>query len=1019
MSKRIAFKFDSELDYQHAAITAVVDLFEGQNRELSDALYRKSWREGLLFEQTYTNHLSIGQTTMVKNLQQVQNSNRLFADAGLVSGNNFTIEMETGTGKTYVYLRTILELNKNYDFKKFIIVVPSIAILKGINKSLEMLQTHFKTLYDGLDIVKHAKLYDSKRLGVVDEFVESRDLQILIMNNQAFNKDQNLIKKGGESGRVRWDGLKAVRPVVIIDEPQKIEGTKKSKSKTLEAIEDLQPLFALRYSATHKNLYNQLYKLDSYDAYRQNLVKKIEVVTVEGNIDKNYPYIRYMALNKNLTARIKIFASVAGVGVKLKTFDVQKGMSLFELSGNLEQYRGKDVAENPHKEFGLKIADSGIVKIMFPAEDNYRTDDENIIRIQIRLTIRRHLQKQLDILDKGRDIKVLSLFFIDKVSNFRDSSQPDDRGAYARIFDEEYSSAIQNDQYKVLFNKYPDKFPNYRDILNVREGYFARDKNKQAVDVDGWDENTLNAKDKEDVLRGIDLILDKKDELISFDSSLAFIFAHSALREGWDNPNVFQLCTLKQGSSEIAKKQEIGRGLRLPVDSDGNRCFDPDINILTVVANENYETFAEQLQTDYKNEAGYYEEEVTFDVLYRTLEKSGVPKEKIDEGMVEILKQELLTNKIIKHNEKDNKLVIIPGANANTCSFQNELLQALTTHIQLNFGECMQDKGSRRIEIIDGDDVELRNGDSTFVSENEFCQILAALNERIRQRTIYCVNIDTDEFVVSCSKAIDNRLHEKLKATIFEVTTGVVQHDAVVGASVREQARNEEYELQFGDETQPRKSDFEIVNYLMQHTMLPRRALARIIGECQDSGLLQKQTLLDLALSIINEQLTEYKVKKIEYQKIDGYFYDQSAIFAVEDIFSEMLDKKRALAAHGRSVQKYIRVDSDGEYVFAKNLDNDNRVLLYTKLKKGGLQIDTPYGGYSPDWAIVYRINDKEAKLFFIIETKCDKKTADLTAVERAKIECATKHFAAIAPDVHYDWVDGYRRFQEVAQRYC
>ena len=641
MANKITFQFDDSLDYQLQAVQSTVELFRGISRKV-DGIYRPSRIRKVGEGDPVRNTDIVVGSRLLENLRGVQLSNDLFADNALAEGNNFTIEMETGTGKTYVYLRTILELNKEYGFNKFMIVVPSIAIRKGVEKSMEQLADHFKRLYN-VDIQKHSFIYDSDNpKQISSKLVESNDLSICVLNIQAFNKDTNKIRKEDEYGQNLWEDIKYIKPIVIIDEPQKIEGTAKKKSKSLEAIEELQPLFTLRYSATHKQLYNQIYKLDSYAAYQKDLVKKITVKTVHGVIPKDYPYVRYISFTPDLKAKIEMFSQEQGGTIRFKTFNVAGGASLEELSGGLPQYKNYRVAEQPHKLKPLQIATPDGIFSLDMEHSNHEIEKNEAVRIQIRLAIQNHFAKQIDLLRKGRKIKALTLFFIDAVDKVRDSSAPDGRGEYLRIFDDEYKKFVNAN--RGILVKYIEYFPQFEDVLKVREGYFARDKKNNEVDVDGWDSSLddsamkIKAKSQEDIDRGIELILERKDELISFDEPLAFIFSHSALREGWDNPNVFTLCTLKAGGSEIAKKQEIGRGLRLPVDITGNRCLDRRLNELTVIANDHYDHFAAALQKDFNDNMHYDKNEVTAEILISTLKTAGIPVSKITPELVDTFK---------------------------------------------------------------------------------------------------------------------------------------------------------------------------------------------------------------------------------------------------------------------------------------------------------------------------------------------------------------------------------------------
>ncbi len=493
-SHRIPFQFEDNLPHQSKAIESVVSIFNGLTRAPS-GIYKRV-RKNLQDEPRRNVDIVVG-TRLLENLQQVQLTNNLFLDSSL-HGNNFTVEMETGTGKTYVYLRTILELNKQYGFTKFMIIVPSVAIRKGVEKSISMLCDHFKPHYDGLDIVKRSFVYDSKKLQKVrTDFVHTDELSICLINSQAFNSEKTLIQKEDEYGEILWEDIKYVRPIVIIDEPQKIEGSAKKKSKTLEILESLNPLFTLRYSATHKQLYNQVYRLDSFDAFQENLVKKIEVKTVHGTMPKDFPYIRYSAFTTDLKARIEIFTRDQGSPVRFKTFDVLGGASLYELSGKLPQYRDMRIFEDPHKSKPLKIAQTSEFTELQLGQSTDDIQPDEAIRIQIKLTIEKHLDKQFAILDSGKQIKVLSLFFIDAVNKVR-SETGDGRGEYLRIFDEEYEKAIRRKRYLEKFAEYSSFFAQYRSTVSVREGYFARDAKNSIVDIDDWD----SEKEQEKIPRG-------------------------------------------------------------------------------------------------------------------------------------------------------------------------------------------------------------------------------------------------------------------------------------------------------------------------------------------------------------------------------------------------------------------------------------------------------------------------------------------------------------------------------------
>ena len=1015
MSNKIIFQFDDNLEYQKKAVNSVVELFRGLPKSL-DSIYAERIRRSFTEKDPVRNIDIVRGNKLFQNLKKVQLKNGLFTDEKAYSKHerDFTVEMETGTGKTYVYLHTILELHKEYGFKKFMIVVPSVAIRKGVEKSIEQLREHFKRLYN-VDLSKYSFIYDSNNLGKVNNFVEENNLSICVMNIQAFNKDSNKIRKDDEHAKNLWRDIKFVRPIVLIDEPQKIEGTANKKSQSLKAIDELEPLFTLRYSATHKNLYNQVYKLDSYEAYKKDLVKKIRVKTINSVISKDFPYIRYTYFTKDYKARIEMFSQEQGRSIRFRSFDVENGFSLYELSGGLPQYKDMFIAEQPHKEKALKIASvNGDIELKL-GESNKKLEDKEIIRIQINLAIDNHFKKQFEILEEGKRIKGLTLFFIDEVKKVRDSGASDGRGAYLKIFDEEYLKIVQ--KYKEKIEKYKNYFPHYEDVNLVREGYFALDKKKNEVEVEYKNEDEPKAKSQEDIDRGIELILEKKDELISFNEPLAFIFSHSALREGWDNPNVFTLCTLKNGSSDIAKKQEIGRGLRLPVDVTGNRSLDKNVNELTVIANDSYENFSRMLQEDFNKNIN--KNEVTSDLLLVTLEKSGIPKIKITSELVDEFKKELIENKVMDSNnillKKTEEL------NIKKIEFLNETLKEHSIQIAENFVKYMVEKGTNRIEIANGDNEPIVNKRRSFISEKDFENLFEELGTNLSKKAIYRCKIDNEKYIKTSIEKIISYISGFDLKQIVEVSESKGDYDETGNFNLEKDSGDKEIEIS-KIEVAP-KSDFEIANYIMYHTMLPRLAILKIISglEKEKRKALNVQDVLENVTEILLENLNEMKAEKVfEYEVIDGYVTDTEKIFEVDNkINEEDFENKRRLfqAKKGsRSLKDYYKLDSDGEKEFAEKLENDENVLMFTKLKKGGFVIDTPYGNYSPDWAIIYKNssenNEDNVGIYFIVETKADKEEKDLTSVEKSKIKCGKLHFEAISKEVKFNWVNNYDDFK-------
>lgn len=571
--------FEPNLGYQQEAISAVVGLFEGQALEDSD--YRYGMRENgqLDFIDGVGNHLALTDAQILANLQKVQEQNKVTVSESL-DGMHFSIEMETGTGKTYVYLRTIYELNSKYGLKKFVIVVPSVPIREGVLKNLQITHDHFQTLYDNIPV--NYKVYDRNRISQLRGFATSDNIEILVINIDAFAKDENVINKPNDklNGQEPIKFIQSTRPIVVVDEPQNMESEKRSA-----AIANLNPLCTLRYSATHRNRYNLIYSLNPVKAYDMGLVKQIEVDSVLEENAQNGAFVELAAITATktkITAKVTIDVNDKE-GVKRKSVTVKVGDDLYDLSNNREIYRDGYIVEGIDASNGFVSFSNN--EVLYQGQQQGGLNDE-IMKVQIRRTIEEHLGKELKLNKQG--IKVLSLFFIDRVANYRsyDAQGMSVKGKFAVWFEEIYKELIARPIYQSL-NKYP--------IENIHNGYFSQDKKGQLKDTSGEtqaDDNTYN------------LIMKDKEMLLDIHNPLRFIFSHTALREGWDNPNVFQICTLNETKSEMKKRQEIGRGLRLAVNQDGARIYDKNINRLTVVANEAYNDFAKALQNELKEDCG-------------------------------------------------------------------------------------------------------------------------------------------------------------------------------------------------------------------------------------------------------------------------------------------------------------------------------------------------------------------------------------------------------------------------------
>ena len=572
--------FDSNQEYQQEAVKAITEIFEGQPLSSSDFEFSMTATGALLSENGFGNNLTLTEEQILLNVKSIQTRNEIKNPATELQGMNFSIEMETGTGKTYVYLRTIYELNKLYGFKKFVIVVPSVAIREGVLKNLQITHDHFQTLYDKVAI--NFDIYDSKKVSNIRGFASNNAIQVLVINIDAFAKDENIINKPNDklTGKKPIEFIQSTKPFVIVDEPQNMETEIRKK-----AIQNLEPLCTLRYSATHTNLYNLMYTLNPVKAYDLGLVKQIEVDSVMSENAMNEAFIQVESINATstrVTSKIKIDCNTPS-GVQKKSFTVRAGADLYELSNKREIYKDGFIVDEVDAGNQAITLTNGI---MLSAGETQGGMNDEVMRFMIQKTVEEHLKKEK--LYKGKGIKVLSLFFIDKVKNYREYDTAGNviQGKFAKWFEEIYNAEILKPAFKGLIPY---------SVEEVHNGYFSQDNKGRVKDTGGEtqaDDDTYK------------LIMQEKEKLLDQNTPLRFIFSHSALREGWDNPNVFQICTLNETKSEIKKRQEIGRGLRLSVNQKGQRIFDRNINKLTVVANERYEDFAKALQKEIEEDCG-------------------------------------------------------------------------------------------------------------------------------------------------------------------------------------------------------------------------------------------------------------------------------------------------------------------------------------------------------------------------------------------------------------------------------
>ncbi|KHF31031.1 Type III restriction enzyme, res subunit [Anoxybacillus sp. BCO1] len=853
-------KFQGDLTYQKQAIDSVVQIFNGQ--ELSQSNFTVSYGPNAGMIQTALgigNRLDLTPDEMLKNVQDVQLKNGLPRSEKL-DGMNFTIEMETGTGKTYVYLRTIYELNKHYGFTKFVIVVPSVAIREGVYKSLQITREHFNELYDNKPLEYF--IYDSQKLDRVRNFATATTIQVMIINIDAFRKSfedpekedkANVIHRPNDrlNGYRPIDFIRQTNPIVIIDEPQSVDTTPKSK----EAIASLSPLCTLRYSATHVDKYNMIYRLDAVDAYNQKLVKRIEVMSVRSEPSFNVPYIKLVDV-KERKATIELDVETRGK-VKRTTKTVKYGDDLYDVSGERDVYRGYIVEQIDWTPGNESIEINGHYLRIGDAIGDI--DDDTIKRYQIRKTIEEHLDKELRLRHRG--IKVLSLFFIDKVANYRDYDKDGNpiKGKYAVMFEEEYQKLIQKPKYRTLFNDIDVDIP----IEKVHNGYFAQDKKGRLKDTKG------NTEADTDVYN---LIMKDKERLLSLDEPLRFIFSHSALREGWDNPNVFQICTLKDSSGTyVSRRQEIGRGLRLAVNQNGERVQDDSVNILTVMANESYEEFVASLQKEMEEETG---------VTFGKIEKHVFAKlTYIDPNTEEPMQMGYDLSAKLYEELKRNGYIDDKG------KAKPELKEAIDNHT-LNVGEDFQPWKQAILHEINHYLQHLPIKDATKkkrVQLNKqvfFGEEFRQLWDRIKYKTVYSVQIDSDQLIQKSIKSIQHMPRiEKIRIISRKDQVAIDRVEGVHLETVSE--RVEDYVT--AHHTLP-----DIITELQNRTNLTRKTIVEILTGCDrlDDFKNNPQKFMEEVTKVIQREMKLLLKDGVKYYKIGGDAYYAVELFENEELLA-------------------------------------------------------------------------------------------------------------------------------------
>lgn len=973
--------------YQTDAVNAICDIFEGC--EIKDSLFTIEVNqkneldldgEGVSYFVGHSNKLTIDDFTMLKNVQEIQSKNDIKMSNDLQK-KNFTIEMETGTGKTYVYTKTILELNKRYGFTKFIIVVPSIAIKEGVNSSLKATKEHFMEKYD--NVVYNYFTYDSNHLERIRDFSTSTNIEIMIINIDAFRKSfnnpdeeskANLIHRSNDklNGNKPIDLIASTNPIVIIDEPQSVDGTKKSK----QALASLNPLCTLRYSATHKELYNLMYRLTPVDAYQEHLVKHIEVNSVSIDKATTKPYVKLLSVSdKNgYTCRLEIYKNNKKKGtIEKKPITAKTGDDLWESSGEVDYYKDKGyIVDNidcfPGEEY-VAFTNGELLNI---GDVIGNVDDKAVKRAQIHETIKSHLDKELHYIKQG--IKVLSLFFIDEVAKYRDYSREDEKGDYQIWFEEEYKKLINQSKYKRLREDYGDYIS--LDPVAVHDGYFAQDGKGRIKNSSGKtndDETTYQ------------LIMKDKERLLSFDEPIRFIFSHSALKEGWDNPNVFQVCTLIETKDKMTKRQKIGRGLRICVNQNGERVTDAKYNTLSVIANESYKEFSKKLQKELETDNFKFGiiESISFSGISvkqydgQLVELSQKDSESIYDYLVEndyVTSSGKITNKY--HQDKHDDKFVLPEQFESFTAKVIKRIEKLSKEIEIK-------DASTKIEVKLNKDVQL---------SPEFI----ALWDKIKQKTVYTINMDMDRLKKEAVEQIQNMPTIKAEKIDVQITNVDITRQGVKDAGHQVKELGGVYE--FEQMTYP-----DFIRRLQDTTGLLRKTIIDIVGKSNrlkefyinpEEWIKQVSKIL---LAVKKENLTD----GIKYEKSNEY-YEQDFIFNDEGLYGYK-DRNVIKANSDRSLYDHTIYDSDIEKNFAIEADNDDDVVLYAKLPSR-FKIDTPIGDYNPDWVLVLNTDNGE-KLYFVAETKGTENINDLKGTEKKKILCGRKHFEVIDTGIKYEVV--------------
>ena len=1000
--------------FQTEAARAVTDAFKGQPF-IDPAEFLPDIGQGRLNmgEHGFANApLTIDRTQLTENVRTVQLAQGLkpidyFEGEG--EDITLTVEMETGTGKTYTYIKTMYELNKLYGWTKFIIVVPSVAIREGVLKSFQTMEDHFGDEYG-----KRMQyfVYNSKQLSKIDAFATDSAMHCMIINTQAFNSSFDdtannatsriIFDRRDEFGSRRpIDVIAKTNPIMIIDEPQSVLGANK-KNRTRQGLRLFNPLMMLLYSATHRegDIYNMVFRLDAIDAYNRKLVKKIEVKGISqiGSTATNgFLCLEEIVIGKgNPKARLSFDTKTAN-GIKQVTRLVDENFDLFEQSGGLAEYRDRCIVKRIDGRAGTVELLNGTILSEGTMVGNVHEDA--IRREQIRETIRSHFERERMLFQRG--IKVLSLFFIDKVENYRvyGSGNSYTLGKFAEIFEREYINVV-NENIDIFAPEYMQYLQSHH-VSTVHAGYFSQDKKGKMTDT-----KESTEKGREEALRAYDLIMKNKERLLSFDEPVRFIFSHSALKEGWDNPNVFQICTLKDSDNVTKKRQEVGRGMRLCVNKNGER-QDQDIlgehvfdtNILTVIASESYEKFAKQLQTEIAEAVAYRPTVVTVALFEgKTFTDSEGNTIKVTTEMAR-----KINNRLVKKDYIDDEGML-------TSKYHDDKRNGT-----LEYGEDLASVSSAITKVLDGvfdpKATAPSNGrkrrTANFDAEKFAHSRFKELWEQINVRSVYSVDFSSEELISKCIEQIN--LHLNVTEIHIQISKGAL-----------EQIRDRE-SLETGSAMTPGKTirktiseavnqsvKYDLIGNIVRETGLTRRTIIKVLQDINPAKFMlfrvNPEEFIIKVSSIINDCKAIAVIKKITYSPTEQTF--DTDLFTVDEVRGVVDDD--AMMSE-KSLYDLVVVDSKGtEMDFAKHLESNEDVEVYTKLPRG-FYINTPLGHYNPDWAVVFREGSVK-HVYFIAETKGSMREVDLREAEKSKIECARRHFASLSNStVKYDVVQSYQ----------